>query len=80
MESMPVFQTSTSLEELAKRPKKATPGVLGKIKGMKTREPQILTGCWVDKDFQVLAVYWGQGDRPKPLGVSSQDSEEVRTT
>jgi len=65
IESAPVFQTKASLEELAKRPKTVTPKILQKVQDMKDLEPQVLSGCWVDRKGTLLAVYFGRGDIKK---------------
>ena len=82
MESAPVFQIPTSLEQLAKRPKKTTPEVLEQVTQMKDQSPQILTGCWVDENREILAVYFGRGERPKlhEGGGESEGDAKVRTT
>ena len=66
MDSAPVFQTQASLKELAERPKTTTPEILQKVKDMKELSPQVLSGCWVDREGTVLAVYFGRGDPKKP--------------
>ena len=60
LESMPVFQVPTSLEELAKRPKPPTAEILQEVDRMKDIESQVLAGCWVDTNQTILAVYFGQ--------------------
>jgi hypothetical protein len=80
VESAPVFKANVSLEELSARPKKPTPDILEKIEEMKAREPQVLTGCWVDSNNTLLAVYFSQGETKKPNGkeVAKGDNEGHR--
>jgi len=59
---MDVFQIQASLEELASRKKPASKEDmekhLEKVAQMESLEPQILSGCWVDRDGIPLAVYF----------------------
>jgi len=62
MEAIDIFQIEASLEELASRTKPASKGEmdkqLKKVVQMESREPQVVSGCWVDREGVILAVYF----------------------
>ena len=62
METIDVFQIEASLEELASRTKPASKGEmdkqLKKVAQMEALEPQVVFGCWVDREGVILAVYF----------------------
>jgi hypothetical protein len=66
--SVPVFKADVYLIESPACPKRPTPVILKKIEEMKAKEPQVLTGCWVDSNNTLLAVYFSQGETKMPNG------------
>ena len=60
-----MFQTDASIKELAARNKTASQETLDKVQEMRRWDPQLLTGCWVDRNGVMLAVYFSRGDRPQ---------------
>jgi len=73
MQLMDVFQIEASLEELASRKKPASKEDmerhLEKVAQMEPRESQAVSGCWVDRDGVLLAVYFSWSN---PGGVGTQ--------
>jgi len=65
MESIPVFQANVTLEELAARARPIPSEISKKVTEMRDWDPQVLSGCWVDKNSKLLAVYFSRGDHPK---------------
>lgn len=66
VKSMDVFQTSYSLEEISNRSKVPSYKLFKKVKELENQEPQILSGRWVDKKKQTLAVYFSFSKDPLP--------------
>ena len=55
---MDVFQTGSTLEQLSDRPIKPSASVLGRLKDLANKEPQIISCRWVDKNGVTLGVYF----------------------
>lgn len=77
METMPVFKAEVTLEDLSHRSKDVTCEIKAKVKKMEALDPQVVTGCWVDSNNEVLAVYYSQGPRPKPSKMQGNDENDA---
>ena len=63
---MDTFQIDSTLKQLSSRPILPSTAMLTKEKELETKEPQVISGCWVDKDGVTLAVYFSWSKVPKP--------------
>lgn len=50
--------------------------VLDKLEEVKLKDPQIISGCWVDRDGITLAVYFSLSQDPKLEDEVNQSEEE----
>jgi hypothetical protein len=63
---MDTFHTGATLQDLSSRPLRPSKSVLAQLKKVEDKEPQIISGRWIDKDGVTLAVYFTYSKDEKP--------------
>ena len=75
---MPVFKADFSLAELTNHPKKPPDAIFGKLQETEHWSPQVLSGCWVDSNNVIFAVYCSLGEHPEPGNKRTNKDQKVR--